>query len=184
MSIREIFRVIWFTILFVLMQIRVGPDVPGHSEMQSCTLNNGPVVCTQTAEGYKTDFSAQFQQKGRPILAGKQRYSFDLKVVNTDENLANYPADVYEYEFDEDNPDYDPKDYYRENLLWYDVFPSMNASYTAEIEGNPYLIGLDDVFVMNVHITLPPNTPSGTYTIAFSMNYYPEHIFSNVLIVP
>ncbi len=184
MTIREIFRVIWLSILFVILQIRVGPDVPNHSEMLNCSLNNGPVACVQTAEGYTADFTASYEQIRRPILAGKQRYDFDLKVANTDESLAKYPDDVLNYEFDEDDEDYDPKDYYRENLLWYDVFPSMNASYTMEIEGDPYLIKEGDQYVLHVHITLPKNTPSGTYTVSFSWEYEREHVYNNVLIVP
>ena len=184
MNIRELFRVVWLTLLFVILNIRVGPDVPSYSKMLSCTLDNGTVACVQTAEGYQADFSAKYVQGKRPILSGKQRYDFNLKVVNTDESLADYPDDVLNYEFGGDDEDYDPKDYYRENLLWYDVFPSMNASYSMEIENDPYLIREGDEFVLNVHITLPQGTPSGTYTVAMSFNHGQEQIFRNVLIVP
>ena len=184
MNIREIFRVIWLTLLFALLQIKVGPDVPNYTEMLSCTLDNGAVACVQTAEGYKADFSVRYRQGKRPILSGKQRYNFDLKVANTDESLARYPEDVLNYEFGDDEDDYDPKDYYREHLIWYDVFPSMNASFTYEIENDPYLIREGDEFVLNVHITLPQGTPSGAYTVSISFNYGQEQIFRNVLIVP
>ena len=105
-------------------------------------------------------------------------------MANTDESLANYPEDVLNYEFDEDDGDYDPKDFYREHLIWYDVFPSMNATYTYEIENDPYLIREGDEFVLGVHVTLPQGTPSGTYTVAISFNYGEEQIFTNALIVP
>ncbi|MBQ6066705.1 MAG: hypothetical protein IJK89_07765 [Clostridia bacterium] len=114
-------------------------------------------------------------------------YHLGVKVFDYDEEKAQWPDDVINYQFDEEDLEngYDPKDYYRENVLFYDVFPAVESSFTFEFVDDPILVREGDEYAYGVHVTLPSDTPAGTYSVTFEIAYrFGEFIYKDILIVP
>lgn len=178
-------RVVLLTILCFFLNLPIGIDVPSRTEVLSTSLDRGPVVCEKTAEGYTASFTVQCRQARRSVIANEGSPYLKLKVFIMDEALARYPDDVLNYQFDELDPDdYDPKDYYRENVLYYDVFPEVKSDFTYEIPGDPILIREGDDFSYNVRVTLPGSSPAGVYSLTFQTEYrFYEIVYKDILIV-
>lgn len=188
MTLPRSVRVFFLTVLCFFLNLPIGIDVPGRCEVEACTFDNGAVVCEQSQEGYTFDFTIQCTQIRRNVMLDKPRsYDFSLKVFDFDEEKAQWPDDVVNYQFDEEELEsgYDPRDYYRENVLWYDVFPSLKAAYTFEYVDDPLLVREGGEYTYSVHVTLPSDTPSGTYSVAFEVaRRFGDIIYKDVLIVP
>ena len=186
MQLPRSIRVVLLTVLCFILNIPYGIDVPYNTEVQSTSLDGGAVVCTRAPEGYTTEFTIQCRQTCRPFIIRNGSPFIKLKVFIMDEDQARFPDDVLNYVPDGSDwdADYDPKDYYREHILYEDVFPSLDADYTYEILDDPILVRDGDEFVYRVCVTLPGNTPAGVYSLVFQTEYcFTEFIYKDVLIV-
>ena len=188
MTLPRSIRVFLLSILCFFLNLPIGIDVPGRCEVTSCTLDNGAVVCEQSQEGYTFDFTIQCRQLRRPVMLDESRpYHLRLKVFDFDEEKAQWPDDVINYHFDESELEegFDPKDYYRENILYYDVFPALESTYKFEFVDDPILVREGDEYAYSVHVVLPADTPAGTYSVTFEVNQrFGEFIYRDILMVP
>ena len=178
---------IFLSILCFFINLPLGIDLPGWCAITSCTLNDGTVVGEMLPEGYAFDFAIHCQQGRRAAIFDGSRTYLRLKVYDSDESKANYPDDVLNYQFDETDLEcgYDPKDYYREHILFENVFPALDATVTYEIVDDPILIRKGDEYSYSVHVVLPSGTPAGIYSVVYQIDYnYNEFVYRDVLVIP
>ena len=164
-------RAIFLTIVWVFLALPYGIDAPTRSFIQESSLSNGAIVCEQTANGAEATFSLRLKQEYRPILSTHAFDDFELKVftLSPDDNV---------------NTDIAHSTYTSFEVIGNDEeYPPVPASYTCEIENDPYLIRMDQEFTVIVHLTVAKSVSAGTYSIAISPSFGQECIWRDALIV-
>ena len=165
-------RAVILTIVWVFLALPYGIDAPTRSFIQDSTLSNGAVVCERTETGAETSFTLHMKQEYRPMLSTHAFDDFELKVftlspdddVNTD--IANSTYNSFEVIGNDED------------------YPPVEATYTCEIENDPFLIKNGQEFTVVVHLTVAKGVPAGTYSLAISPSFGQECIWRDVLIVP
>ena len=164
-------RAFFLTILWVFLALPYGIDAPTRAFIDSSSLSNGAVVCEQTENGAEAAFTLHFTQDYRPILSPHAFDDFQAKVFKA-------PADA------ELNTDIAHSTYNGVQVVDDDeTFPPVEASFTYEIENDPYLIRVGDQYTVIVHVTLAKNTAPDAYSFAISPNFAQECVFPDALIV-
>ena len=171
MKILDAVRLAFLTLLCLIINIPYGIDAPDHAVILRSTLDNGAVICEQTDAGYTASFSATYRQEYRNFLAKGDYY--DLKV------FVMQPEDVI-------TPHDDPGAFLTHHQYQEDEegHPGMNVTYIYSLEGKRLLIRDGDEFTIDVTLILPPDTPSGTYSLTTSFDDNWETVYRDILIVP
>ena len=172
MNVLYYFRVIWLTLLCLVLNIPYGIDAPDGAKLRACSLDNGAVTCEQTDNGPAGSFTVRYEQTYRStVIKGRDEdhVYIRMKVFKTGEDGLT--------ETDE-----------RETELLYDGnYPNLAADYGIEAESDPMLVRDGDEFTLTVRFTLGKDTPSGRYSVTFLFhdeNGTRPHLYKDAIIVP
>ena len=173
-NLLNIIRVFFLSLFCMILNIPHGPDAPSRSEMLSCSLDNGAIVCEadEYGDGYTGTFSIRFKENYKAILLKNDDYDhnyFMMKVFRVD---ADDPVDF-------DDPNFRP--------LYDDDYPGLKIEYLFTAEDDAELIREGEEFTINVSFTLSPKAKSGAYNLVFQFynnDYNARHIYRDAVIVP
>ena len=170
MDILKIIKITFLGLFCMLINLPYGIDAPDKATTLSCTLDNGAVLCEQTADGYTASFSTTYRQEYRHFLANGDYYELKVFVMQPDDVIT--PQDdpgafLTHWQYLEDEAGH----------------PGMNVTYIYEIEGGKLLIRDGSEFTLDVTVILPPDTPAGTYSLTTSFDDNWENVYRDVLIV-
>ena len=171
-DIMSYFRILWLTFLCAILNLPYGIDAPSRSELLSCSLDNGAIVCEQTEDGYAGSFTIRYKETFRPITLQGEDYDhtyYQMKIFKVDED---------------DDVDFDDVNFHPLND---DDYPGLKIDYLYDVEGNPILIRMGDEFTLNVHFTLSPKAKPGTYHLVFDFyndDAWNGRIYKDAVIIP
>ena len=165
-------RAFFLTIVWIILALPYGIDAPTRAFIEDCSLNNGAVVCEQTANGAEATFTLRMVQDYRPIMTDHAFNDFEIKVFRSNGSPdlnKDIAHSVYEWPFVVIGNDED--------------YPPVQAEWSLQLENDPLLIRVGDKYTVIVHVTFPKSTAPGTYSIAVSPNYAQECLFLDALTV-
>ena len=162
-------KAFFLTIVYFFIVLPYGIDAPTAARVRDCSLENGPVVCEETAQGYEAEFHVLLQQTYRPVLTKNGLPFVEVK--------AFVPDDESEMESE------------HENLKYFQVirrdeeYPPIQSGWTYELMGDPVLIRVGDEYTLTIRVTLPKGTAPGAYSLAMAASYAQECVYMDALIV-